>query len=437
MRFDEYGEYRPHLTGSCTDCGLCSAACPFVAGNGNEDDLGHTLFGEIPGIRHTPETGYYLDSFVGYAGDPDVRWKSASGGLLTWTLTALLEKQWIDYAVCVTPSSGSDKLFEFTVCETAEGIRKCARSCYYPVELSRVVTEILSREGRYAVVGLPCALKALRKAEQGNPRLKRRIAFHLGLVCGQQKSKLFAEYCCSLGGGNPQDLRSVSFRVKDAARPASDFGLGFACAPRVNSEPDGVVYWTEGMKEAWCEGWFKLNACSYCDDLFAEVAEAAYMDAWLPQYSRDPHGTNLVLVRDASLLELLHAGQTSHEIHLEPIAIDDLILSQHGALRAKRETLADRLAFARHRGVPTPQKRVEIPARLSLRTKLELRSEQARVQVSKRAFSLQKAVGRGLWAFRLWMAIRLSPWRGLHWTLRRGSAIKRRIVALESRHGIK
>ena len=73
MRFNESGEYKPHLVGQCTACGLCSKVCPFVRGNLNGDEISKEKFGGLPGVKHTPETGYYLDSYVGYAADPDMR----------------------------------------------------------------------------------------------------------------------------------------------------------------------------------------------------------------------------------------------------------------------------------------------------------------------------------------------------------------------------
>lgn len=433
MRFNEYGEYRPYLVGQCTDCGLCSKVCPFVRGNCNEDVIGRERFGSCAGVRRTPETGYYLDSYVGYAGDPDMRWTGASGGLLTWTLTTLLENDWIDYAVCVRPCARTEKLFSFVVCETPEEVRGCSKSCYYPVELSEVLSEMQTREGRCAIVGLPCALKALRRAEEINPRLKKRIAYHLGLVCGQQKGTLFAEYVCSLGGGNPRNLTSVSFRVKDRSRPASDFGLRFKCSRNGHAKADGVIYWTEGMKEAWCHGYFKLNACNYCDDLFAEVADAAYMDAWLPQYAKDPLGTNIVLVRHRRLLELLKAGEESNQIRIEHIDVEDVVTSQQGALNARKKSLAKRLAFARSRGLPIPEKRVSPSAMISFREKLKLRLEQKTAHASKVGFRIQKAVGKGLWLFRTWMHTRLLLLMILNWIARCGIAAKRRLVRLEDR----
>ena len=44
-----------------------------------------------------------------------------------------------------------------------------------------------------------------------------------------------------------------------------------------------------------------LRSCLFCDDVFAELADATFMDAWLPEYAADRCGTNLVICATKSL----------------------------------------------------------------------------------------------------------------------------------------
>ena len=92
MKFNEYGEYNPYLEKDCLErCELCLHVCPFHDNNDNENELGTSLYGNTKDIKYLSETGYYLDSFVGYS--PDFRQNSASGGMITWLLTTLLRKK--------------------------------------------------------------------------------------------------------------------------------------------------------------------------------------------------------------------------------------------------------------------------------------------------------------------------------------------------------
>lgn len=40
------------------------------------------------------------------------------------------------------------------------------------------------------------------------------------------------------------------------------------------------------------------KACDFCDDVFAETADIALGDAWLPEYVQDGNGTNVVVTRN-------------------------------------------------------------------------------------------------------------------------------------------
>jgi len=110
---------------------------------------------------------------------------------------------------------------------------------------------------------------------------------------------------------------------------------------------------------------FAMDACSHCDDVFAEVADVAFMDAWLPEYERNPRGTSLVIARSGLALDLLRSGQESGDLVLEDIAVDRVVLSQNAALREKRERLAVRLRVRNGRPLFLPEKRVPLAEKVS------------------------------------------------------------------------
>jgi coenzyme F420-reducing hydrogenase beta subunit len=176
----------------------------------------------LPGIQHRTEAGYCLSTYYGHANEP-TRLNGASGGLATWFLQTLLRNGVVDHVVCVKPTDNPDQLFKFGVFSTPEEIARCSKSAYYPVEVSEAIQTILKTDARYAVVGLPCVVKSLRLAQKQIPLLKRRIVVVAGLVCGQTKSKFFAEYLVSHMGLAPKQTCYLSFRTKNPQRPASNF----------------------------------------------------------------------------------------------------------------------------------------------------------------------------------------------------------------------
>ncbi len=391
MRFNQYGEYIPveYRQGCLPKCDLCLRTCPFWdQQDDNEDTLASQAFNALPHIQKTSETGYYLAAFAGYSLREEQRLSAASGGLATWFLKSLLETGIVDRVACVMPNADPEKLFKFSVLSDPNAVLQSGKSCYYPVELSNVIREIIHTEARYAVIALPCYLKGIRLAMRKNRQLRRRIKVLAGLVCGQTKSKFFAEYLCALGGGTPALMTRATFRVKDLNRPANDFGFRFEC--RGGAVDHGTVFWLEGMDKAWMRGYFKPNACNYCDDIFAEVADVVFMDAWLERYIREPQGTNLVLIRNPEILHIFEQGQRHGSIHLECVSIEDVITSQQGVISVKRSGLAERLRMAEFlRFHSIPRKRVD-PIHVSYYHLCQLWLQRQLILQSKRAFSRQR-----------------------------------------------
>lgn len=351
MKWNAAGEFNPVPGDNClAGCSLCLSVCPFAPEAVNETQIAEDLFARVPGIRHRKETGFFLSTSVGYS---PTREKCASGGLATWLLEKLLISGDIDAVACPGPSNDPERLFSYRIAKTVEDLRQCRGSAYYPVELSGVISFILEHPGRYAVTGLPCFIKGLRLASIKNPVLNERIAFTVGLVCGQFKSKAYTHYLASLAGVEGP-FASVLFRGKDPDQPASNYF--FSCENA--SGKRGSLFWNQGVSQAWHSRWFTPQSCLFCDDVFAETADIVFMDAWLPEFVKDPAGTSLFLSRNERLTEIFEEAKASTEIQLEKIPVEKVIQSQAGVLKAKRKDLAIRLKKRDEVGCPSPKKRV-------------------------------------------------------------------------------
>jgi coenzyme F420-reducing hydrogenase beta subunit len=227
-------------------------------------------------------------------------------------------------------------------------------SAYYPIELSGVLREILDKSGTCAIIGVPCFIKAIRLATQKNKKLNERIFLTIGLVCGQLKSKHYAEYISALSGVS-EPLQNVSFRGKNPEKPANNYY--FSCSGKSGAK--GKIHWNEGVAEAWVNRWFTPNACNFCDDVFAECADVTFMDAWLPEYSKDYKGNSLVLVRSDQMQNIIVDGIKSGELNLKIIPVQKVIKSQSGGIEEKRINLAYRLYLNKYSGLFSPKKRIK------------------------------------------------------------------------------
>lgn len=341
MKWNDRGEYNPVEIENCAacpaGCSLCYQVCPAHGNTKNETEIGRKWYGDVQGIQHTDETGYYLSAYVGYS--KQHRAAGASGGMATWLLELLLLSKLVDAVAAVGRTVNPDKLFEFKLCRNVDEVRACSRSVYYPVEASQVIQYILKNDGRYAIIGLPCFCKALRLAQDKIPKLNKRIKYILGLTCGHQSSKFFAEYICALGGGNPHELKEIVFRTKDLSQPASNPVISFRSGDGKTQLSKQVLWW-DGVGDAYNNAYFQLPGCFYCDDVFAETADAVFMDAWLPEYSKQPEGHNLLLIRNIEIYEYIQEG-LSNDLSSMKLPIEKVIQSQKGVLDRKRQRKSD------------------------------------------------------------------------------------------------
>jgi hypothetical protein len=111
------------------------------------------------------------------------------------------------------------------------------------------------------------------------------------------------------------------------------------------------------MAPPFLAGAFVPQACQFCDDVFAECADAVFMDAWLPNAVRDNRGTNLAILRSEALAGTLADDDGTSSIDSGPIGIESVVVSQRSAIERKRGALAHRLKHAPACGITPPRKR--------------------------------------------------------------------------------
>lgn len=333
--------------------------CPFADGVLNESELARAVFGDAKHFE--PHLGYYVANYAGWVTEGDYRARGSSGGLASWLLVELMNQRLVDFIVHVAPlqvMSPGDPLFGFAVSSNSDEVRANAKSRYYPVEMSGVIAEILRCPGRYAVVGIPCFVKALRLACRESEVLKERVAFAVGIVCGHLKSTSFAELFAWQCGISPTELRGIDFRTKLPDRSASSYAVT-ATGVRDGQTITVTKPTSELFGSNWGHGFFKYKACDFCDDVVGETADISIGDAWLPEYESDSGGTNVVVVRSAILNSILAAASGAGRLHLENLSAEKVVASQAGGFRHRRDGLAFRLHIEDLAGRWRPAKRVE------------------------------------------------------------------------------
>lgn len=381
MRLNERGEYEyvgldANYGGSARKLLEVSAFGGVAA---DEDAVARRLFGMQEAARHDPIAGYYVGAFAGWTTDSELRTGGSSGGITTWLLVELLRSGEIDGVVHLKPGGADGQLFTYQISRTEQEIRAGAKSRYFPGELSSVLREIREVPGRYAIVGIPSFIYEVRLLQEAEPVFRERIVYLIGLVCGHQKTANYATYLAWRAGIRPGDLKTVDFRKKVAGEAANRYSTEFT--GRVgNTTKTWVVPQTELFGTDWGLGFFKANFSDFTQDALNETADVVLGDAWLPQYTTDGRGTNVILVRNQRLLELLALGTASERLHLESIAIELVIRSQTSLVRQSISELPYRFQYLTKVGQPTPRVRRRESAPLSTARKL---IQRARLRTSR------------------------------------------------------
>lgn len=321
-----------------------SSICPFSPAAANEDELAARHFPAAP-IRNDL-LGRYDRAYVGSVAEGNFRADGSSGGLVSWVATELMRQGLVDGVAHVVANDpgGDGPLFRYTISRTTEAVRAGAKSRYYPVELSGVLAEIRATPGRYAVVGIPCFIKAVRLSCAQDPVLRERVAFTLGLFCGHMKSARMAEsFAWQMGIDDFGEVERLDYRTKNSGRPANWYRTELNLRDGTARAQD----WWHLADGDWGAGFFQNSACNFCDDVVAETADIAFGDAWLEPYSSDGRGTNVVIVRSPVLAGMIRDAMDDGRLALSPVDEAFLIATQAAGFRHRREGLSFRLSWPR------------------------------------------------------------------------------------------
>ncbi|MDD5406633.1 MAG: Coenzyme F420 hydrogenase/dehydrogenase, beta subunit C-terminal domain [Sulfurovaceae bacterium] len=322
MDFNSIGMYEPVESEGCLDkCTLCMDACPFVEENKDEKELAKNIYENEDNILFHKDLGYFVNTYEVHKKDTAERLKSASGGAGHSILKNLLEQQFVDTVLTVESNNDPDKLFKFSYFKEMKELEKIRGSVYYPTEMSEVLDYVIKNDGKYAITTLPCFAKAIRLAQEKNSKLRKRIKFVIGLVCGQMKTKEFIHTLAKNAIGTDR-LKTVNFRVKQENRSAINFAFEFKS---IDEEKVNRLSNADMPSKLWGSRAFTPNACNSCTDVFAHCADIVLMDAWLPEYTKDYKGHTLVVARTNEIVNIL---ENSLDIELKKIDYKKVFLSQ-------------------------------------------------------------------------------------------------------------
>ena len=329
---NDYGMYYPDIE----DIGkLNSKVCPFSNTSSNEIQISNTLFKNIENIKFHKHIGHYKGLYAGYVKDNNIREKATSGGITKWILYNLLKNEKIDGVIHVTRKKDSNKLFEYTIARTKEDIFNGSHSAYYTNNFSAIMNTILNEKDdkKYAFIGVPCYCKSIRLLCEENTKLKNKIAVVIGILCGHMKTKNYAKFMAWESKLEPNKLTYVNFRKKNNTTAIDYIFHGKDHSKEANVRRKYLQGGNYNIPH------MKYKACDFCEDVFGYCADVVLGDAWLPEHVKDPKGTNVVIVRNDAIYNLLK----SDELKLDILSENDIIKSQSSSYSHRIEEIGYRL----------------------------------------------------------------------------------------------
>ena len=341
------GCYLPRLDKDrCTWCGLCYQVCP--GHSVDFEGLNATLFGDVP---EDIALGRYLGCYLGHATDESIRYHSASGGLVSSLLVFALEEGLIDGALVTRMRSDDPLKPESFIARTREEILSAVGSKYCPVAAGTALKDILLADGRFAVVGLPCHIQGLRKAEEHIPTLKERIRCRISIACSLNYSFRGTEHFLESIGISRDAVETLQYR-----------GRGWPGGMLIRLK-DGTERTVPLAKYYQKLGPYSLRRCTLCSDMLGELSDLSCGDAWLPEVVRtDKVGSSFVVSRTPEGEELLEAAASKEAVELSELDLQELLASQGHALLKKRKLKARMHLFKLSgRSVPHYQQRLLAP----------------------------------------------------------------------------
>lgn len=300
----------------CTGCGLCHSAIGTKMKNTSKgfpicdlNEYDNTEFYEkccpVEFYKkvNTPQIWGEVDkAIIGYAKDREVRYKAASGGALTEIASFLLESGKVDAIIHTTFKSENPTENITCLSRTTEEVRKRCGSRYSISVPLKDILQLIDVNERYAFIGKPCDVMALRQYISYNNNLKAVFPFLLSFFCAGEPSvdaqkTLLKAMNCSL-----EKCSSITYR--------GNGWPGFTTIYNHDGKVERMQY-----KDAWGKylGRDIRNICRFCLDGTGDSADIVCADFWHLTADGEPdfsehEGRNIIITRNKKSTDLVEGA---------------------------------------------------------------------------------------------------------------------------------
>jgi len=325
----------------CRECGLCLKVCPNISLDMIK--LDRLIFGSSP---NNVLLGNFINCYVGHSTDEMIRNRSASGGLATALIAFALERKMIDGAIVTRMSRVNPLEPEVFISRSREETISAAKSKYCPVPLNIALKNISNQDGKFAVVGLPCHIQGIRKAEMIQKELKNKIVLHIGLFCSHTVNFLGTEFLLQRMNVKVNEVINLDYRGE--GWPG---GMTVTLRDGKKMFLPSSFYW----RYFFSPYFFTPIHCTLCQDQTNELADISIGDAWLPELMKHNDAESIIMTRSDVGDKLLKKVTQSGKIKIKKTNDNEVLQSQKLQLAFKKGGLIARISVLKSLGIQVPE----------------------------------------------------------------------------------
>ncbi len=311
--------------------------------------LSQDVFGEQPKDGFV---GVTKSIQAGYATDETVRKFAASGGVTTVLLQSWLNEDIIDFAYCTAgldPHNGKGQ-----IARNSDDLRNSAGSHYHPVNFGAALDELAESNERFAFVGLPCEVSAMRSVMAYRDDIAQRCVAIIGLFCGGINRYSGIGHYLSNFGVEAENVEEIDYR--DGVWPGQ-LALKQKNSSQIQRIPRirGNSRWNILRYMVSFQGYWMLPRCRICPDQISDFADIAVGDPHLTRFKeKESAGYSAVIARTDTGEQLLQKAVADGIICSEKLSRDELVASQGYTLENRRHADVTR-NMARLLGIVAPE----------------------------------------------------------------------------------
>lgn len=358
---DNMGRYRIKIAdpSKCIKCPrFCLSVCP-----GHEidmDALNQQVFGKLP---EDYWSGNAIQSYLGFSTNNNIISAAASGGIVSSLLIHALEKELIDGVFLLQQNEGDPFNPKLNLVSTADQVVNAAGSYYWPAPIGQQLKAILRSKQKFAFVGLPCEIQALRKAQARFTQLNERIVFTIGLFCGGRTTIAGQKYAMSRYGIKSEGIARLVYRHGEwPGHLWVQTKDGREIQIQKNKQLQGYT------SQLICH-----RRCLFCHDPLADLADISTGDALRLDDFRLQEERSILLARTEIGLKLLEDAANAGKLKLRRVDTDKVLHSQKRPILHKKQALWSRIATAEKAGLNVPSINLTKPADIEVSSKPSVR----------------------------------------------------------------